>query len=166
MKAEVHRRTQRKQVSPDGWTRCCDLGSQRLLLVQPGKFASLGASVQDFSHQTSRARFQFCLPGGAALRIITLRSERKISVPGFQQELLELVKGTSLLKSQIQWQSFRTAVKASLRWPENSVCGVIRWNSNVFFWFHGLHRTLIRRERYSTSAKHRVRGCCPQFTIN
>lgn len=115
--AGVHRGTQRKQISPDGWTRCCDLGSQRVSCVQLGKAASLGTSAQDFSHQTSRGRFQLCLPRGAALRIIALLSEQKISVPGFQQELLELVKGTPLLKSRIKWQSFRTAVRVSLRWP-------------------------------------------------
>lgn len=39
------------------------------------------------------------LPGGAALQRMTLLSKWKTSVPGFQQELLELVKGTLLLKS-------------------------------------------------------------------
>lgn len=39
------------------------------------------------------------LPGGGALQTIILLSKWKISVPGFQQELLELVEGTSLLES-------------------------------------------------------------------
>lgn len=43
------------------------------------------------------------LPRGAALQTMTLLSKWKTSVPGFHQELLELVKGTLLLKSWSKW---------------------------------------------------------------
>lgn len=61
----------------------------------PAKFASLGTSARDSSHQPSHDLFQIRFQPAWGSRVtMSLLSEWNISAPGFQQELLELVKGT------------------------------------------------------------------------